>query len=72
MKTRIVYEKDPNLVVYINWQDKASQVFFSYDRQDGEKPECQNTPYQSADMPFDEQEAADMIDDYCNSLDGNL
>ena len=58
--TAIVCDADPLLTVYIDRTSPTAGVFFKYDDQyDGgaDQPTC----YQSADMPADDQSAAEMV-----------
>jgi hypothetical protein len=58
--TAIVYDADPLLTVYIDRSQPTAGVRYVYDDQyDGgtERP----TPYQTADMPMNDQKAAEMV-----------
>jgi hypothetical protein len=52
----ITYAADPLLVVYIDRSRPEALVRYTYD--DGEE---QLTQYQTADMPMDDQRAAEMV-----------
>jgi hypothetical protein len=56
----IVFKRDPDLRVYIDRGDPGATVLYSYGDWDLNQP----TPYQTADMPLDDQEAAEMINSY--------
>ena len=59
----IVCATDPQLTVYIDRERATAQVFYRYGWSDGSDsdPEIQSAPYQTADMPMDDQRAASMI-----------
>lgn len=61
--TKITDKRDPLLTVYINRDDAAARVYFVYD--DG--PD-QSTPYQTADMPMDDAEAWQMVNEYAEAM----
>lgn len=63
---RIIYEQDNNLVVYINRRQASAPVTFEYLAFD-DAP-MQATPYQTADMPMDDQAAASMVNEYAYYL----
>ena len=52
----ITYASDPLLVVHIDRSRATAPVTYTYDDR-----EDQPTPYQTADMPMDDQRAAEMI-----------
>jgi hypothetical protein len=58
--TTIVCAADPLLTVYIDRSRPTAGVFYKYDDQyDGGAD--QSTPYQTADRPADDQQAAAMV-----------
>jgi len=59
----ITCKSDSDLVVMIDWDDPTARVWFDYS-------DCgeQGTPYQTADMPADAQEAAEIINAYAESM----
>ena len=65
---RIVYAQDTNLIVWIDRAHASAPVMFQYVAFD-DAP-VQATPYQTADMPEDDQAAASMVNDYAESLAG--
>ena len=65
---RIVYAQDSNLIVYINREQASAPVRFEYLAFD-DAP-MQATPYQTADMPTDDQEAAAMVNTYAENVAG--
>lgn len=65
---RIVYAQDSNLVVYINREQSSAPVTFEYLAFD-DAP-MQSTPYQTADMPMDDQAAAAMVSEYAENMAG--
>jgi hypothetical protein len=66
--TRIVYAQDTNLVVYINRKQASAPVTFEYLAFD-DAP-MQSTPYQTANMPSDDQQAAAMVSEYADNMAG--
>jgi hypothetical protein len=57
--TPIICATDPLLQVYIYRSSARAAVWYAYDG----GPE-QSTPYQTADMPADDQQAADQVLDW--------
>lgn len=55
--TEIVCDADPLLTVYIDRASPAARVYYAY----GDNPTDQPTPYQTADLPMDDQAAAAMV-----------
>jgi hypothetical protein len=64
----IVYEKDKYLLVHIDRSSRTAPVTFQYTAFD-DAP-VQSTPFQTADMPGDDQEAAAKVDRYAESVAG--
>jgi hypothetical protein len=63
----IVYEGDPMLTVHIDRAHAEANVRYSYEGNDTSyEPTC----YQTADMPWDDQAAAKMINDWLESQGG--
>jgi hypothetical protein len=56
---KITCNADPLLTVYIDRNNSASTVYYRYS--DGDE---QPAPYQTADMPGDDQRAAQMVNDW--------
>jgi hypothetical protein len=57
--SEITCKADPLLVVHIDRSRATAPVTYTYD--DCEK---QSTPYQTADMPIDDQRAAQMVNEW--------
>ena len=66
--TAITYANDPLLVVFIDRTSVSAPVTFQYLAFD-DAP-VQATPYQTADMPADDQAAAEMVSQYADSICG--
>lgn len=64
----IVYEKDPYLLVHIDRDEKTAPVWFQYTVFD-DAP-FQQTPFRTAEMPDDDQTAADVVNTYAESMAG--
>jgi hypothetical protein len=64
----IVYNQDKNLVVSIDRDDPAAPVTFMYTAFDD--AHRQSTPFQTADMPDDDQAAAAMVNEYAANIAG--
>lgn len=60
----IALDDDPCMHVFIDRNNPAAPVRFCYDNGWDDEPIMQSTPYQTADMPMDDQAAARMIFDY--------
>lgn len=59
----ITYTADPALKVIIDRADPRARVWFTYG--DGDE---QGTPFETADMPMDDQQAAAKVIDYVESM----
>ena len=59
----ITCTSDDLLTVYIDRDDPTATVTYCYD--DGE---VQNTPFQTADMPMDDEIAAEWVNDWIETI----
>jgi len=63
--TDIACDADPELIVHIDRDEPAAAVRFSYERN---AIEHSPTPFQTVDMPWDDQAAAAKVNDWLDSL----
>ena len=72
--TRIVYKGDPNIVVYIDREQASAPVQWENlafkERDSEEEWPLQPTPFQTADMPWNDQLAAAMVDQWIEMQGG--
>ena len=66
--SRITFAADRHLIVNIDRSNASAPVTFEYIAFD-DAP-VQSTPYQTADMPADDQEAAAMVNAYAENIAG--
>jgi len=66
--TAIICRRDAALTVYIDFTQASSPVYYTYDHGQGDGPERQSTPFQGADMPRNEQQAANIVNEWLEEM----
>lgn len=65
--TDITYDADPMLTVHIDRSQASAPVRYSYEANESDH---EATPFQSADMPWNDQEAAKKVGEWLATVAG--